>query len=204
VFPLHPSRLLLLAAIAAVALGALFARPSGALAGSTTIQIRQEVSASGTFNCGDLAVAEEATTSTHVILQVGGPDPFGAPTFLHRTLLIDLDGTWAANGNTLRFAANVVVESPQIVADGPATVDGRTGTSYTVLGEAVNGVQLRIELPNGRLVFIDAGRASYAVTFVLFADLSFVTLAQDNFALAGPHPLVERGRDCPTIREYLR
>jgi hypothetical protein len=200
VFPLRPSRLLLLAA---VALGALLARPSDALAGSTTIQIRQELSTSGTFDCGDLAVAEEATTSTHVVIQVGGTDQFGAPTFLHRTLLIDLDGTWAANGKTLRFAANVVVESPQIASNGEATVGGRIGTSYTVHGEAVNGVQLRIELPNGRLVFIDAGRVSYDVSFVLFADLSFVTLAQDNFASAGPHPLTERGRDCPTIQKYL-
>src|SRR3954451_11509129 len=111
-FPMHPSRLLLLAAVAAVALGALLARPSGALAGSTTIQIRDERSTSATFtNCGP-NVTEEATTSTHVVTQVGGTDQFGAPTFLHRTLLIDLDGTWAAHGKTLRFAANVVVESP--------------------------------------------------------------------------------------------
>jgi hypothetical protein len=89
--------------------------------------------------------------------------------------------------------------------NGPVTLsDGRSGASYTVHGEAVNGVQLRVNLLNGQLVFIDTGRVSYDVSFVLFADGSFVTLGQDNFAFSGQHSLGGGGgRDCPTIQQYL-
>lgn len=197
-----------LALLAVVALGALLARPSGVLARQTTIQIRSDVATSVVFDSCGPTVTESAQTSTHVSIEVNGTDQYGAPVFLHRTLRVDLEGTWTANGKSLVFAANVVVESPQIVANGPITVtlpDGttRAGSSYSVDGEAVNGVQLRIKLPNARLVFIDAGRVSYNVSFVLFNDFSFMTLSQDNFALSGQHPLTERGRDCPTIQQYL-
>jgi hypothetical protein len=207
-----PSRLV---PLVFVALCALLALPGGARAGSSTVQIREEFTTTTTFDTCGPVVAETVQTSTFINLQVSDtPDASGLPTLLHRTLRVQLDGTWSANGKTLRFAANVVVESPQIVANGPATVtlpDGsqRTGASYSVRGEGVNGVQLRVNLADGRLVFIDAGRVSYDVTFVLFADglaPPFMTVAQGDFAASGPHPLDplgERGRDCPTIRRYL-
>lgn len=204
-FRLGRSQLVMLAV---VAFGAPLARPSSVVAGQTTIQIRSDVTTSAVFDsCGPM-VTENAQTSTHVNIEVNGTDQYGAPVFLHRTLHVNLDGTWTANGKSLVFAANVVVESPQIVANGPVALtfpDGtqRTGSSYTVAGESVDGVQLRIKLPNGRMVFIDAGRVSYEVSFVLFNDFSFVTLSQDNFSLSGQHPLTERGRDCPTIQKYL-
>src|SRR5829696_8915333 len=71
----RPSRRRVVTAFGGVVLAALLARPSGALAGSTTIQIRDERSTSGTFDACGPVVAEEARTATHVILQVGGPDP---------------------------------------------------------------------------------------------------------------------------------
>jgi hypothetical protein len=192
-----------------VALCALLAGPSGAFAGSTTLQIRQDFSVTSTFDACGPVVAETVRTSTFANIQVGDTlDANGAPVFLHRTLIFQLDGSWTANGKALLFDAKVAVQSPRIAANGPITVtlpDGsqRAGSSYSVQGEAVNGVQLRVKLPNGQQVFIDTGRVSYDVTFVLFPDLSFVLLGQDNFAASGQHSLVEFARDCPTIQQYL-
>lgn len=204
---MHTPSLNRFATVAFVAFCALIALPGAALA-AEPIQTRDTFVNDFSFDfCGPVVQGHEEGWSLDTLWAGPELDANDLPLIHKEIFRLHLDGAWTANGKSLSYSVDVVVTDPGVVYNGPETVqlpDGtlRTGASYSV-HEAQNGIPIKIKLPKGGVVSIDAGRIEYDLTIVIFPDVDGVVTAFENVEVRGPHPLFGTDRFCQIINQYL-
>jgi hypothetical protein len=122
-------------------------------------------------------------------------------------------GTYTANGKTLEYSVSANFQDRAITYLGAVDVidpvSGATiqGARYR-LDHYEKGVPIKIALPNGRRITVDAGNLVFeGVEIVRFYDangeLRVDLLVDGEITIHGPHPLFQSDRFCEVMNQYL-
>jgi hypothetical protein len=214
---MHAFARLRLGALAIVALAALLALPSGALA-DKPIQNRGDyefIDVIPAEVCGfPITIAGSGTFhELFVVNQAAGNDLQGDPIPSKVTVHIKETGTYSANGKTLEYSVAAQFVDTDIVHVGTIDyTDPETGTTYQgdvfTLEHHERGIPIKISLPNGRRITVDAGNLVFeGVSIVRYldenGDIQVRDLVEPNVTVHGPHPLFNSNRFCEVMTQYL-